>query len=386
MNIKDYIRWRGDVPMRQDPFNEVDNLILSELVYIRWDGVADVAKPITLKQAYEGYQRVHSDDTPDSDAIERTQVIYMSRVELARLAAESVRFSDIKVMNYVHDISLDEEKQFAAMVFQLPDKTYYVAFSGTDHTIVGWKEDFSMTYTCPVAAQKAAADYLKKIASRPFSSLMTGGHSKGGNLAVYAAAMLKQPGKIVAIYNNDGPGFPESFIKRQEYQDIVDSIHSLMPQASVIGRLMNSSDNPEIVHSEGHGIVSQHYPLTWSIDVNRIVREEKNTSESQFLQGVFNRWNQQLDLEEKMVFMNALFDVLARTGIQNSGEIARNKMAIVKQLISHISEMSDASRSICLSVLGALFRSNVSSFSNTYLDGIIRQARRGDKNENTGSE
>ncbi|MBR0385904.1 MAG: DUF2974 domain-containing protein [Erysipelotrichaceae bacterium] len=375
MNIRDYIRWRGDISMKQDPFNEVDNLVFTQLAYLYWSN-PDRRKPLPLKEAVELAEKP-----------ENASSLYDTRLDLAQLAAASNRFGDIKILKHVRDTDTQQEKQFAATTFQLPDKTCYVAFQGTDTSLAGWKEDFNMSFTCPVPAQKAAEEFLKDTARRYKYPLIVGGHSKGGNLAIYASVMLNHPNRIISVFSNDGPGFPAYFLEKPEYTILQPKMKSLIPQKSVVGRLMNNSADIDIVHSDGADLVSQHDIFTWAIDVNVIVREERNTSESQFFQGVFNQWNNDLSLEEKMVFMNSVYDVMVNTGIKTSSDISRNKLLLIKQMVSHISNMSEASRNICLDVIGALLRSNFSSFRNTFLEGAIRQAKKGDdSNENTDSE
>ena len=38
-NLMDYLDWRGDLTFEQAPFNEVDNLILAQLVYVEFEGI-----------------------------------------------------------------------------------------------------------------------------------------------------------------------------------------------------------------------------------------------------------------------------------------------------------------------------------------------------------
>lgn len=369
MNINDYIRWRGEITFKQSQFNEVDNLILSQLAYINWSGVVD-KQTITLKKAWDLYQT----------KIDNELSMYE---ECCSLAANSNRFKDLKLSNYSKDINKETEKQFGAITFQLPDKSYYVAFEGTDNSLVGWKEDFNMTFTSPIPAQIEAAEYFKNLLTIPFSSFRLGGHSKGGNLAVYAAVMSNKPNQIIAVYNNDGPGFMESFTNTEAYKQIEDKLISFIPQSSTIGRLLNNPSKTEIVKSNASNLYWQHFVFSWEIDVNRIVRMDKNTTESQYIQETMNKWNSDLSLEEKMVFINAVYDTLTGMGYSSFEEIHSHKVDVLKKLITKFLDFSDNSKEICISVLIVFFKSNLEAFGNTYVDKIIKKITKGNKNENT---
>ena len=183
-NILDYLDWRGDLTLSERAFNEVDNLILAEICYLDLSGFAPAGfetQQVTLREAWDAYFAAHP--TTDMGVLVPAQIPV-----LVQKAAQTARFGSLRLLGYVNRIDEETQTQFSAMTMLLPDGSAYVAFRGTDDTIVGWKEDFNMAFTPEIPAQRYAADYLQQAAAAlAFRPLLVGGHSKGGNLAVYAA-------------------------------------------------------------------------------------------------------------------------------------------------------------------------------------------------------
>lgn len=195
-NIFDYMKWR-DIDLQKVEFNEIDNLILSRLSYFPFDGILSKKEEITLKEAYERTKILGTTG----------RTLQAEDIDLYPILANSKRFGKVKITEFINKIELVEEEQFSAITVLLPDKTIYVSYRGTDNTIIGWKEDFNMSFSELVASQTDAVNYLNDIAKKYPNEIRVGGHSKGGNLAVYAAAFCKEEIKkrIIKVYNNDGP-------------------------------------------------------------------------------------------------------------------------------------------------------------------------------------
>lgn len=216
-NILEYLDWRGDLTLLERPFNEVDNLILAEICYLDFSGFVPAGfqtQQVTLLDAASAYFAAHPETNMGVLVPDQIPV-------LVEHAAKTARFGDIRLLGYVNRIDEETQTQFSALTMLLPDGSAYVAFRGTDDTIVGWKEDFNMAFTPEIPAQKYAAEYLRQVsAALPFRPLLVGGHSKGGNLAVYAAVFCGQDvqKRILAVYNNDGPGFYSSLLSLPEQQ------------------------------------------------------------------------------------------------------------------------------------------------------------------------
>ena len=180
-NMFDYLTWRGDLTFTQDPVNSVDALVFSTLSYIRYAGVleTDPNGVMTLKDAAEELLAL---DVPESRYRSKTDL------ELLRAAADTLRFGSTRLCMYRDRLIPEQETQFAAMTFLLDDGTMFLAFRGTDYSLVGWKEDFNMSFQQVVPAQLLAEAYVREVGAEYFLPMRLGGHCKGGNLAVFAAA------------------------------------------------------------------------------------------------------------------------------------------------------------------------------------------------------
>ena len=221
----DYLRWRGDLTFARDGFNEVDNLVLCILSYInfrRIDAVhtKDPAAAPTLAQVAPLL-------TDEDDQLGLSELSYLP---LLRLAAQTERFRDLRLFGYTHEYDEQSAKQFDALSFLVPDGTLFVAFMGTDTSLAGWKEDFNMSFLSAVPAQTRAVSYATEMASLcPALPLRIGGHSKGGNLAAWAAIYLPaelQKDRLLSAYNNDGPGFAQDMLDTPEYRRVADKLHT----------------------------------------------------------------------------------------------------------------------------------------------------------------
>ena len=366
MNIYDYIKWRGDVPMSQSPFNVLDSLLLTQLPYLDWSKVV-TGKPVTLGEACE-FLRLNKSGSQ----------IEAERYELAKLASLTLRFRDIRIIDYTNILSQKKELQFCAMFFQLPDRTYYIAFEGTEHNLIGWKENFNMTYMCPTAGQKAALDYLNRRMS-PLRSFHLGGHSKGGNLAFYAAVMCSRPNKIIEAHSFDGPGFSNDFLSKPEYLAMSFRLTTWIPQSSVIGRLLNSNNQTYIVKSTGDSMLFQHNVISWEVDFNKLYTTDENTKGSGFMEEVFDDWNQRLSTEQKIVFINTTYDTLMDLGYTDARQIFSHPTRVMMEMTNRLMSYPAATRSIFLNVLGILLKCNVKSFYNNYIDSMLKRRNEGRK-------
>jgi len=223
----DYLKWRGDLTFRQDPPNEVDALIFSTLSYIHYGGAVEASPevPVLLRDAAEDF---FSRKDPE-------QYVRVEKdLDLLHQAAMSTRFGQIRIVMYRDMLIPEQETQFAAMTFLLDDGSMFLAFRGTDNSLVGWKEDFNMTFQQTIPAQRLALQYTRDVALEYLRPMHLGGHSKGGNLAVFAAGrsspMIQK--RILKVYNHDGPGFTKYLMGDPGYIAMVPRIQTLIPQSS----------------------------------------------------------------------------------------------------------------------------------------------------------
>ena len=261
-----------------------------------------------------------------------------SYIPVMRAMAATERFREVKM--FAFDSSIDEEKvmQFCAVSFLLPDKSVFVAYQGTDTTLVGWQEDFNMSFLTAVPAQLRATEYAEAVARAcPRMKLRLGGHSKGGNLAAWAAIHLPQryQKRLAAAYNNDGPGFSPEVIASEEYRRSVEKIHTFIPESSIVGMLLEHTENYEIIDSSNRSVM-QHEPLSWCVMGRGFCRVEDRSEAAKLSDGVVRQWLSELGNDQRQEFIEAMHSILSQGGKAKTLDDLwgiSNGMAILKSYI-----------------------------------------------------
>ena len=253
----------------------------------------------------------------------------------------SPRFRDARLTEFRFKTARSAEEQFAAMTFILPDGSSYVAFRGTDSTIVGWKEDFNMTFLNPVPAQEEARAYLEYVASVTAGPLYVGGHSKGGNLAVYAVATCNKScrERVVRVFSHDGPGFHREFCASDAYRNILPIMVKTVPKSSMIGAVLSEGPDchPIIVESGGFSLF-QHNPFLWEVDVESatFVEADGFTASSRYFDSTLDAWMDKYSLAERARFVDALFDVIRVTGAKRFSDIMADRKTNVLLMLEAV--------------------------------------------------
>lgn len=349
-NIMDYISWRGDLSFEQSQFNEVDNLILACFSYVNLDGIPSVTKQkgIGLKKLTEEFMKLHTMKELEADK----SFIRLAPFMMMEMA-KSVRFGKCVVRNYVNDIVTEAEQQFAAMEIVLEDGTSYVSFRGTDDTIIGWKEDFNLS-TGVVPAQKRAIEYLQKISEHTDGMLRVGGHSKGGNLAIYGSVMCKSAHeKILEIYSNDGPGFSREFQELPEMKEMMPKIIRIIPEYSIIGTLLEHEKEPVIVASSSKGLL-QHDGFSWEVQGPALVRRDSlNKTALRFIE-ILHKWIDGMDTEQKRLLIEDLFATLQASGYENLSEVQSGGLKSLAAMVKRVEKFAPESRGMMQELLTAI--------------------------------
>ena len=267
--------------------------------------------------------------------------------------AKSVRFGKCVVRNYVNDIVTEAEQQFAAMEIVLEDGTSYVSFRGTDDTIIGWKEDFNLS-TGVVPAQKRAIEYLQKISEHTDGMLRVGGHSKGGNLAIYGSVMCKSAHeKILEIYSNDGPGFSREFQELPETKEMMPKIIRIIPEYSIIGTLLEHEKEPVIVASSSKGLL-QHDAFSWEVQGPALVRRDSlNKTALRFIE-ILHKWIDGMDMEQKRLLIEDLFATLQASGYENLSEVQSGGLKSLAAMVKRVEKFAPESRGMMQELLTAI--------------------------------
>ena len=361
-NILDYLDWRGDLQISERGFNEVDNLLLAELSYLDFGGIVPPGfdAPVPLQEAMRRYDVLREHESMG--------VLVPDQIpELGRRMAASVRFSGLLLCGYENKIDDETQTQFSALTLLLPDGTAYVAFRGTDDTIVGWKEDFNIGFLPTVPAQREAADYLRAAAAAyPSSPLRAGGHSKGGNLAVYSAVWCGEAvqNQLMAVYNNDGPGFHASLLGLPEHRRIAGKILTLLPESSVVGMLLEHEEDYQVVRSSQIGLM-QHDGFSWQVLGTHFVHLSGLTGGGKLIDETLRKFIGGLSQEQRIQFIDALFEILTCTDAETLTDLKEGGFRTVYSMFKTVRRLDKDTRSALASTLGLLVRSGAKSIGET---------------------
>ena len=333
-NIFDYLEWR-DIELKNVELNVIDSLILSRFSYLPFDGLIEKNEKITISECYERYEIVG----------ETGNMLMKDDIKLFPALAKSKRFGNLLISDYVNNIDKKHDKQFSAITVFLPDNnTIAVVFRGTDNTFVGWKEDLNMCYSTSVPAQLDSVKYLEEIAIKYKKNIIVIGHSKGGNLAIYSAVFCNKriKKKILDVYNFDGPGFVNEVIESEEYGEIVDKIHNVIPESSIVGRMLKHKGELTIVKSTQKGIM-QHDLYSWQLIGDKFI-EAKLTKSSEFVDNTLTEWLKNVTPEQRKNFVNTLFEILEATEAKSLSELSQRKFNTAKTIITKYQSLDEENK------------------------------------------
>lgn len=352
-NMLDYLTWRGDLSFKQDPFNEVDNLILSQIAYLDLSGVVPApgeGEPVTVAQAWQRFARRCAEQNNDGAP---GGVVSNLTPQVLELMARSSRFGRALMANYVDIVDAAESLQFSALTVQLEDRSTYVAFRGTDASFAGWREDFAMSFST-VPAQICARGYLEDVRKTTRGPLRVGGHSKGGNLAVFATARAtkRTQRRIIEVWSNDGPGFAEGVLPDQGLDAIHDKARLLVPESCVVGQLLEQDLDKTVVASSGVGIL-QHDAMAWQVQGKRFVALEQTSEGSQRFGEVFASLIKDKDLAWRSRLTESLFTALEAGGSSIDELRAGGVQAYLKVARAYL-EVEPQYRQACDAIVRAL--------------------------------
>ena len=350
-NIIDYVRAWGRYSFLERPFNEADNLVLCQLSYLHYEGFVPTLQkrsvPVKIRSIYE------------EDDWERILKDYWYRdntKELFELVALSERFGSMKLDFYVNIIDEAEEMQFSAMTYILGDKSVYMAYRGTDATIVGWKEDLNMAFSEPLRSQQLAVEYMERAASYISGDFYAGGHSKGGNLAVYAAMNCsgRTRGRLLKVFSNDGPGFRPEIREKGNFREIEDKVVKFIPRSSLVGMILEEHSQYEIVDSKAIGML-QHNTYTWKIEEGSFVRVPNMTGAKILRDTTLNEWILSLPQEEIHTFVDTLYEVVCASQASNVFEFGADWKRCLQHVLKAARGVDDATRKTIQRMLRSLF-------------------------------
>lgn len=351
--IKDYLEWRGDITLDKSPFNEVDAAILARFSYEPFEGIVSekIRESITIKEVCA--KLLNAPELND-------HIVSDMDIDFIRQISVTRRFGDMKLSGFINDTDENRQIQFSACIFDIDDEeTYYIAFRGTDNTIIGWKEDFNMGYAFPVPAQVRALKYFEKVASTLHDgSFIIGGHSKGGNLSVYAATYCNEcfNDSILAVYNFDGPGFTQKVQDINEFHEIESRIHTFVPEFSIVGMLLEHIVDYDVIPSTAMGIM-QHELLTWGTSATEFIKKERIAKGSTFIDQTVRDWVHNLDDEQCARFVDTVFDFMMQGDAHTLADFSNNSSEYLSSLIKTFSSMDDEAKKGFFDAAKQLFES-----------------------------
>lgn len=363
----EYIYWRGDLSFDLDPLNEIDALIFSEFSYIDYNTLAEGKLSdgsLTIAEAAGLLKEADREHFMPSGYLHHEDAY-----DLIKEAGSSKRFKDVVIANDLKSFSIEKVFQFGSTAFHLNGKPFFIAFEGTGLRNLGWKEDLQMTYLPEIPSQKKALIYLKEHFEKYPYNVSIGGHSKGGNIAVYAAIFLeeKQP-FIDKIYSFDSPGFPKEMLKEEGYMKIKNKIEAFIPQDSIVGLLLHKLEKPIIISSHASELL-QHDVYTWEIKRNSFVSDELSNS-ARKIQQLINQLLDNFTLEERENFTEALFSLL---GDGEDDYIIGDKQYILERIpviVREFRELSQEGRQILIRVFRLFYRKRIELKIEKKLDNL----------------
>lgn len=348
----DYIMEYGDYTFEEKPLNEVDSLVLCQFSYLKLDGIVPL---VTENKKSVNLQYIF--DHADFEGLFADTRFAKENRELFLTMLASKRFRSIKLNCYINIVEPEWETQFSAVTFILNDGILYLAYRGTDETIVGWKEDFNMAFLDPVPGQAFAAKYLNMVTGKLRQKFYVGGHSKGGNFAVYAAlnCVKDVQERILYVYNHDGPGFRPEVMARMDYQDLENRIVRILPHSSLVGILFSHADSKyQVVESKTFGLL-QHDPFTWLVEEDHFVNVKDIYRARKFSGDMLNEWILSLNEEQVRTFVETLYGIIsasqATTLIDFTTDWKKSMMAVA----TAAKEVDDETREMLKATVKSLF-------------------------------
>lgn len=343
-NVNDYLEWRGDIPFTCMPFNEVDSLVLSILSYTDFSDIVpgpESASKVTLKYAFEKF---FEKNKKEDILAKKTETKYAPF--LMEKMVDSARFGDMYLFGYTEIFDKELDTQFSCISFLLNDDTYFIAYRGTDSTIVGWKEDLNMGYLYQTPGQLNAKNYLDQNYFNSDKMIRVGGHSKGGNFAVYAAAFCDESiqDKIINVYSNDGPGFRREVCMKKGYKRIVSKVISTVPEESVVGMLLENDYEDHVIKSSKKGM-SQHDGYSWQVLGSSFVESEL-TESSIKIDKALSDWIDSMTITERKLFIDSIFEPLEKSEFDTIDDLFSGNLFTIMKTISSYQNFTDEQKEL----------------------------------------
>ena len=349
VNIIDYIKWRGDLTMDIVPFNHLDALLFSQLSMLRLDEVLiEEGEQISLsiKKAVKVFKELNIEEKYDLGLILPKEII-----TAFYMMGESPRYKNLVLDNYVNNICSSEQTQFSALTIDLGYNTRVVSFSGTDDTLIGWKENFNMLFVSTTAGQASSCDYLSKV-SRRWRHIYVCGHSKGANLALYSTLHVNNhvQRKIEKTIGFDGPGLIEDINEIDSFERIIKKVTFYVPDTTIIGALFDHYEEIKVVKSTEKGLY-QHDVFSWEVLGTDFIYVDDRTEESKHIEQKIKTMISEIDEATRVRLVNEGYKILSSDTADTLTKLYGEKFRIVKDYLASDPSVQKAYKKIFLEIL-----------------------------------
>lgn len=320
--VFDYLKWRGDLTFKQDKMNIIDIFMLCQLPIIDLEEIVPKNDEcITFKEVMDKYHEKKNGDR------ELGLIIPTQFLDLFDLMAKSNRFKDTKISNYFNKIDLEIQEQIAAITYHI-ENNILVCYSGTDDTVIGWKENFNMIFMDKIPSQIDAMNYSKMIYQKYKKKLVIAGHSKGGNMSLFGGLGVGSK-NIKKIYCFDSPGVNEETASTKEYKDLLKKMSEIIPESSIVGKLFIHEEEQKVVRSNKEGFF-QHDPLSWEVSGNDFAYIEKVSDDAISIELKIKSILSSMDSETKVRFADSIYKLFQETGALKLYELEGKGSLLVK--------------------------------------------------------
>ena len=325
--ILDYLAWRGDLPICEAAplyvvLSRFSNLPFYNVYHTKEETMGSFCRVMT-RFPREPFQI-------DGD------------VPFVKAISESRRFSELRVTDYIKDNRPELEMQFAAVTIHLPGDILFLSFCGTDSTLLGWKENMNMSFQNDVPAQCAALSYAARaIKMYPdLKGIYMGGHSKGGNLAAYAAVCLPEQYRplVKGVFSCDGPGFSNSFIADHAIDEMADRMYTFLPEGSTVGRMLEHAESYEVVKSNVSNLL-QHDLYTWCVEPLQLVRAEKPSDGSEIFYNSVRHLLEETTPRQRELVLDGVYSIVTANA-STPREIQQDFGILLQPLYRELRRMS----------------------------------------------
>lgn len=345
-NMMNYVQEFGKDSFDERPFSEIDALVLTELGY---SPLEEIASSDMSGKEFSTIEEIahYMGENAERLLRDNPMMITQERVDLTQEIGKAKRYQSLKFFGMKSEVDSDITKQFAAFTVEIKPNVRIVIYRGTDETLIGWKEDFMMTYSPIIPAHKDAKEYLEQQAKLFDGEILLSGHSKGGNLALYAASTQEKEvqSRLGKIFCFDSPGLHRSILEMEGYHAVVPLAMRYIPQDALVGLLLESEIPYVIVKSNAFAAL-QHSALTWEIENGQFVTMDHLTKNSQLNDQTFKKWTEEVSDEELELFWDVFFELLFTIGLDTINDVFGKFMHYVQEFFKAAGQMDEEKREL----------------------------------------